>query len=160
MFRDATRAVRLVAAAMGTADFDAARPEARAGEGGTTMSELADTLVREHGLAFKTAHTIAARVLAVRRDVPDARLHETLAAVAFELLGRRIVYSEARLSEILSPRYFITVRRTPGGPAPEETFRALDDSARRLTSDRGWHADRLAALAEADRMLREATAAL
>jgi argininosuccinate lyase len=160
MFRDATRAVRLVAAAMATATFDAARLEARAGEGGTTMSELADTLVREHGLPFKTAHSIAARVLAVRRDYPDVRLHETLAAVAFELLGRRIVYSQERLSEILSPRYFVTVRQTPGGPAPVETARALDEARDRLEPDREWHGGRHGALADADRMLREAASAL
>jgi argininosuccinate lyase len=160
MFRDATRAVRLVAAAMETATFDAARLEARAGEGGTTMSELADSLVREHGLAFKTAHTIASRVLAVRRDHPGARLHETLAAVAFELLGRRVVYSEARLNEILSPRYFVMVRQTPGGPAPGQTRRALEDATRTLESDREWHATRLAALGDADRLLRERMASL
>ena len=45
MFRDALRAVRLVAAAMQTAEFDPERLEARAGEGGTTLTELADTLV-------------------------------------------------------------------------------------------------------------------
>ena len=61
MFRDATRAVRLVAAAMATAEFDAASLEARAGEGWTTLTELADTLVRDHELPFKTAHAIAAR---------------------------------------------------------------------------------------------------
>jgi argininosuccinate lyase len=160
MFRDATRAVRLVAAAMETATFDAARLEARAGEGGTTMSELADTLVREHGLAFKTAHSIASRVLAVRREHPRARLHETLAAVGFELLGRRIVYSEARLNEILSPRYFVMVRQTHGGPAPARTGRALEEAASRLQSDREWHAGRLAALTDADRLLRETTASL
>ena len=66
MFSDATRAVRLVAAAMQTATFDAARLEARAGHGGTTMTELSDTLVREHGLPFKTAHAIAGRVLKAR----------------------------------------------------------------------------------------------
>ena len=54
---------------------------------------------------------------------------ETLAAVCFELVGRPIVYSEERLQEILSPRYFVTVRRTPGGPAPEETARAAAHSA-------------------------------
>ena len=44
MFRDATRAVKLVAAAMTTAEFDAVRLEASAGDGWTTLTELADTL--------------------------------------------------------------------------------------------------------------------
>ena len=78
MFRDATRAVKLVAAAMSTAEFDAARLEARAGDGWTTLTELADTLVRDHGLPFRTAHAIAAhccrRTAARSPDRPLAAL--------------------------------------------------------------------------------------
>jgi argininosuccinate lyase len=160
MFRDATRAIRLVAAAMQTAAFDARRLEERAGKGGTTMTELADTLVREHGLAFKTAHTIAGRVLKARVLDPDARLTETLAAVCFELLGRPIVYKEDRLREILSPRYFVTVRRTPGGPAPEETARAVDRSHASLSGDRKWATSCRDALAAAQRELKARSAQL
>jgi argininosuccinate lyase len=160
MFRDATRAVRLVAAALQTATFDAARLEDRAGHGGTTMTELSDTLVREHGLPFKTAHAIAGRVLKARAHNPDARLSETLAAVCFELIGQPIVYSEERLHEILSPRYFVTVRGTAGGPAPEETARATALSAAVLTADREWAAERREALAAAQRVLKARSAAL
>src|SRR5206468_10420222 len=67
MFRDATRAVKLVGAAMTTAQFDAARLEARADGGWTTLTELADTLVRDRGLPFKTAHAIAGRLIAARQ---------------------------------------------------------------------------------------------
>jgi argininosuccinate lyase len=160
MFRDATRAVRLVAAAMQTATFDAARLEARAGEGGTTTSELADTLVREHQLPFKTAHAITTQVLKVRTQHPEAKLTDTLAAVAFELRGRPITYSEERLREILSPRYFVTVRRTPGGPAPEETARAVEASDARLAADRAWLGERRAALEAAGEQLDARSAAL
>ncbi len=48
----------LVAAAMATAQFDAPRLEARAGDGWTTLTELADTLARDRGLPFRTAHAI------------------------------------------------------------------------------------------------------
>ncbi len=160
MFRDATRAVRLVAAAMQTATFDAARLEMKAGEGGTTTSELADTLVREHRLPFKTAHAITAQVLKVRAGRPDEKATETLAAVSFELIGRPITYSEERLHEILSPRYFVSVRKTEGGPAPEETRRAVDASSARLTADREWLAGRRQALAAARKDLADRSARL
>src|SRR4029453_10222622 len=48
MFHDALRAVTLVAATMRGADFNVERLEAQASEGGTTLTELADHLVREH----------------------------------------------------------------------------------------------------------------
>src|SRR5205814_7547837 len=55
MFRDATRAVKLVASAIATAQFDAVRLEARAADGWTTLTELADALARGHGVPFRTA---------------------------------------------------------------------------------------------------------
>src|SRR5256885_3947029 len=66
MFRDATRAAKLVAAAMRTAEFDAAFLEARAADGWTTLTELADTLVRDDGVPFRTAHAIASRLMSAR----------------------------------------------------------------------------------------------
>jgi argininosuccinate lyase len=160
MFRDATRAVRLVAAAMQTATFDAAKLEQRAGEGGTTMSELADTLVREHRLPFKTAHAITAQVLKVRAQHPESRPTETLAAVSFELVGRPITYSEERLQEVLSPRYFVRVRKTDGGPAPEQTARAIGESAAALAADAEWLAARRTALEDARVALARESSAL
>ena len=88
MFRDATRAVNLVAAAMATAEFDAAALEARAGDGWTTLTELADTLVRDHGLPFKTAHAIAGRLVGGRQRDPNRSLAELLKDATTELAGR------------------------------------------------------------------------
>src|SRR5437773_1935457 len=47
MFKDATRAVKLVAAAMKDATFDVKRLAERAEQGWITVTELADTLTRE-----------------------------------------------------------------------------------------------------------------
>jgi argininosuccinate lyase len=77
-----------------------------------------------------------------------------------ELVGRPILYTEERLHEILSPRYFVTVRRTPGGPAPDQTAAAVAQSAGLLTADREWVAARREALASARRELKARSAAL
>jgi argininosuccinate lyase len=143
MFRDATRTVTLVAATLRGADFDAARLAARAGEGGTTLTELADTLVREEGLPFKTAHGIAALLLKARTEDPGASLAEALAKASKALLGRAIEQPESRLQTIMSPRHFVAVRTTLGGPAPEETARAVAQSRALLDRDRrAWTARR------------------
>src|SRR3977135_4604880 len=73
MFRDSTRGVKLTAAALATAEFDAARLEQTAGEGWTTLTELADTLTRDHQLPFRTAHAIAGRLVQARERQPDGR---------------------------------------------------------------------------------------
>jgi len=160
MFRDATRAVTLVAAAMTTAEFDAPCLEARAADGWTTLTELADTLARDEGVPFKTAHAIAARLVAGRQRAPERSLADLLADASAELLGAPIRYSDEDLARILSPRHFVEVRRTFGGPAPEETARAAQASADELASDRAWLTAATGALAAAERMLAERAAAL
>jgi argininosuccinate lyase len=144
-FGDASRGVRLVAAAMRTAEFDVGGLGARAAEGWTTLTELADTLVRDQHLPFSTAHAVAARLIAARQAAPDRPLATLLDSVAQELLGRPLGYSEQELGEMLSPAHFVGVRRTLGGPAPGETARALAISRDALQQDES----RLAALREA-----------
>src|SRR5262245_4160455 len=113
-FRDATRVVKLVAAAMTTAEFDPKRLEARAGDGWTTLTELADTLVRDHRLPFKSAHGIASRLIAARQRDDKRPLSELLAQASRDVLGSPLAYSDAQLTEILSPRHLVNVRQQPG----------------------------------------------
>ncbi len=160
MFRDALRAVGLVAAAMQTAEFDLARLEAHAAEGGITLTELADTLARDHNVPFKTAHAIAARLLQVLTETPTADLQSVLAAVCLQFLGRTLSYGREDLSRILSPRHFVNIRRTRGGPAPEETERTLAESQQLLDRDHSWLTERRGFSAGADSRLRERAAAL
>jgi argininosuccinate lyase len=160
MFRDATRAVKLVAAAMTTAEFDGERLEARAADGWTTLTELADTLVRDQGLAFKSAHAIASRLMAVRECEPERPLGELLEEASRQVLGSVVSYSDAELTTILSPRHFVDVRKTLGGPAPEETARAAHASRLQLEADEAWWNGATAALTAAERKLAERSAAL
>jgi len=160
MFRDATRAVKLVAAAMTTADFDARRLEARAAEGWTTLTELADTLVRDHGLPFRTAHAIARRLMLERDKDPSVSLSWMLAKASSDLLGAPLNYRDEQLATILSARHFVNVRKTFGGPAPEETRRASETSRAQLAADEAWWTDATSALSAAERLLAERSAAL
>ena len=77
-----------------------------------------------------------------------------------ELTGSPIVYTEAKVAEMLSPRHFVNVRRTPGGPAPEETARAAAASREQLKADESWWETATNALAAAERRLAERSAAL
>jgi len=160
MFRDATRAVRLVASAMTTAEFDAAKLEARAADGWTTLTELADTLVRDQSLPFKTAHAIAQRLIAAHHREPNRPLVELLADASKEFGRAPLSYSAAELAHVLSPRHFVDVRATPGGPAPEETARAAKTSRQQLAADEAWWSGATGALAKAERLLAERSAAL
>ncbi len=101
-FRDATRAVALVAAAMRDAQFDVEKMRARAEGNFITVTELADTLVREQGLPFSRTHSIASRLIAKIRQNPDGALAPMLAEVSKDVTGRAIEYPEDQLRKILS----------------------------------------------------------
>jgi argininosuccinate lyase len=148
-FHDACRAITLVAAAIGSATFDLARLERRAGESFVTITELADTLVRDRGLAFDTAHGIARRVVQARTENPQASLSAVVTAAARELAGIDLAYTEPQLADILSPRHFVEVRTTHGGPAPSVTGQALAQSRGLLHDDQQWLTGRREALAAA-----------
>jgi argininosuccinate lyase len=160
MFRDATRSVKLLAASLRTAYFDPARLEQRAADGWTTLTELADTLVRDHGVPFRTAHAIAARVASGRERQPGRPLAQLLAEASADLLGAALTYSAETLDRILSPRHFVAVRRTPGGPAPEETARAVAASRVELEVDQAWWTSATRALTDAEKRLTSRAAAL
>lgn len=158
MFRDATRAVKLVAALLEGARFDVARLAAQAETGWTTVTELADTLVRERGLPFKKAHALVARLVALRPSTSS--LSEALARAATETLGVPLDYPEERLRHLLSPRHFVEVRRTDGGPAPTETTKAIEAARATLAADEAWWTATRDGLAAAERHLHERSEAL
>jgi argininosuccinate lyase len=120
MFRDAQRAVALLAVSIRGTELNVERMQARAAEGGTTLTELADRLVRDQNISFTMAHSIAAGLLS--GVVPPTSLG----------------YTDEELTRILSARNFVEARRTPGGPAPSETSRALDAARGLLERDRTW----------------------
>ncbi|HTV00234.1 MAG TPA: argininosuccinate lyase [Luteitalea sp.] len=159
-FRDATRAIRLVAGAMSQATFDVDRMAARAAEGGTTVTELADTLARSHALPFRVSHEVAAHFVATRRRLPSASLVDVLAAATTEVLDRTLPYTEAELQHILSARHFVDVRQTLGGPSPIRTTEALDAAREQLSADRTWTTQTRTRLQAARTGLRAAVEAL
>jgi argininosuccinate lyase len=160
MFSDAERAVRLVAAAMTTAQFNRARLAERAAQGWITVTELADTLTRDHGVPFKTSHTIATRLVAESAKRPSDSRAALLREVSAAALGAPVEYDDAALAEILDARHFVRVRTTPGGPAPSEMARAIAASREALQCDERWLEEVRSKLATADKALTAAAAAL
>jgi argininosuccinate lyase len=160
MFNDASRAVMLVAAAMSTARFETARLAERARQGWITVTELADTLARDHNVPFRTSHTIAARLVAEASRRSGEPLTRVLRDVSESVLGRPIEYTDAALTEVLSPEHFVRVRKTPGGPSPEESDRAIKRSRSLLAEDLNWRSAAVEKLRAAEAALKEAAGAL
>ncbi|MBI1873242.1 MAG: argininosuccinate lyase [Acidobacteria bacterium] len=159
-FRDARRAVQLVAAALSDATFDRTRMADRAGQGWITVTELADSIARDHGVPFTRAHAIAARVIRARTENPAAPLDEVVAAASRELLGHPVLLGAGEVERMLDPTHFVEARKTLGGPAPQVTREALSAARERLQRDRAWSAGAHAQLKSASARLLDACAAL
>jgi argininosuccinate lyase len=125
----------------------------RAAEGFTTATELADTLVREAGLPFRTAHSIVAAMVqtAVADGVPSTALTlDMLQAAAQAVLGETLEFDEEQLAQALDPRNFVEVRNGLGGVAPEATAMILEDLSGQIADDTGWLDEIKARLATAE----------
>lgn len=85
----------------------------------TVMTAVADLLVAEYGLAFRTAHDVVGQTL---KDAENetaveplkARLEKHLAAVT----GERTAISESALARALDPDACVRAAQFGGGPAP------------------------------------------
>jgi argininosuccinate lyase len=121
---------RLLAAVVGTMDVNKELLLERAGTGYSTVTELADTLVRERGLSFRTAHAVMTAVvkLAESEGVGAAGISPGLLDRAAEdVIGEPFDLSADEVSRALDPVCFVEIRALPGGPAPEEIKRALQE---------------------------------
>jgi len=145
--------LELLTAVFATAQVDRALLASRAGTGFTTSTELADTLVRDHGLPFRSAHGIAAATVraAIAQGLEAAQVTPTLVDEAAQVvIGRPIGLAAESLHAALDPWTFVRRRNLPGGPAPEAMARSLATLGSALASDRAWLAAEQSRLAAAD----------
>ncbi len=131
-FRDALRVLRLLAAALETAEFQREKMRAAAVRGDTTMTELADALVRRTDASFRQAHRTTALFQEVRQKHPEFTLSEAVDQAAAQVLGRPLGWSLEFLEEVLSPENFVRLRGHFGGPAPESLREAIARSGANL----------------------------
>jgi len=143
----ARQSIPLLSGMIGTAAFNTERMAAEAGRGFSTATELADVLVRDYGLAFRTAHRIVGR--AVRHGSLDLA---TLEGAAREAAGISVIdlgVTEERIAAVLDPRHAIAVRTIIGGPAPAAVAVQLAEQKELLARDRAWAEETETALSRA-----------
>jgi len=130
----------------------------RAIGGFTTVTELADTLVREAEMPFRQAHKLVSGMVsyALANDLEPEHLDsDMMARISEETLGNRITLPDNVIQHALDPMTFVAARTTLGGASPGATAAILDTQAHRLTSDRHWHENELDRLVQAETLLRQ-----
>jgi argininosuccinate lyase len=157
-FAEGHRALRLLAGALASVTVDVARLKEKAAGEFLTMTELADTLVREEGLNFKAAHRLVAatvKQLAGPNESP-ATVVDVLRRVAADALGRPLRTPREKLEAALDPAHFVAVRRVAGGPASEVVAQFLDGQERAAEEDRRWLREKTTLLAASPQAIERA----
>ena len=125
-FDSGGRMLELLAAFLPACQINADRVAATSDAACITITELADTLVREEGLSFRQAHEIAASTArSVIAESLPLRLGFKAFVMAFDAeTGHEPTLDESRFKLVTSAHHFVSVRNRAGGPAPE----ALSDA--------------------------------
>jgi|RhiMetdeSRZDD1v2_1073273.scaffolds.fasta_scaffold15926_6 argininosuccinate lyase len=138
VFEYSERVLELSKAVLEAAEFNVGKALSKCRSGEITLTELADWLVRNRRLPFRTAHRIVSQVgkslrarPARRRGEPQSQRISTLLQVASQTVaGTAILVAPDLMSSILDPVQFVEARKVFGGPSPRTVERSI---ARRRT---------------------------
>lgn len=127
--------IGLLTAVVQTATFNTELMAERAYQGHMTTTALADALVREYGIAFRSSHSIVSKL--VNQSVAESRPIDAamVRGVSTEVLGTALPVTESIVQDALDPRQFVAQRSIFGGCAPEATSAALAGCTERWQRD-------------------------
>jgi argininosuccinate lyase len=115
--------IPLLAEALATATFHPDRMEEEAGKGFSTATGLADLLVQDLGIPFRTAHTIVGK--AVRAGKLDLQTLEKAAGESFGISLKGLGLTPKKVETALDVHSMVDARQVTGGPAPATVKKAL-----------------------------------
>ena len=125
----------------------------------STMTEVADVLVREAGLPFRTARHFAATLTTLGRSSarsPMAFSDQELAEIYQDAVGSELPLPAARIRSAMDPTDMVAARKGQGGPQAMEVDRMLGLQRERLAADRDWLQSQLADVRNATAATRAA----
>jgi len=131
-FEKANRVMKLMVAVIATLEIDKEKTMKMARKSSITITELADTLAREHHVSFRTAHRIASRIakktLDEKKELYDWDVSEINALIGMD----HVSLSESEWKKMISPEHFVEMRSRQGGPNPREVTRMIFDRKQQL----------------------------
>jgi len=118
----------------------------------STATELADMLVREHDIPFRTAYAVVKKLIqkisSEGKKITDIT-PEILSAAVMEATGKSFQTDRETLHKALDPIESVSVKRVTGGPAPIEVLRMKNEKVKKIGADEQWCQTRLLSLKEA-----------
>ena len=119
--------------------------QSRAGIFWTTAANLADVIVRETDLSFRTAHRAVARLVrnAIQQGIgPDGATAAMLDEAAEETIGRALNLSDEIVLRALDPAGAVQGLVTPGSANPVWVQATIDTAQERQQAHRLWYQEK------------------
>jgi argininosuccinate lyase len=130
-----------------------------ASKGFSTMTELADILVRNCRISFREAHEVIAQT--VMRAIAEGKTADQITAdlvqqSALEVMGKEVFISNEDILSALDPTENVKKRDVVGGPAPKAVQNMIDSAWKKIRSQEASHKARLRKLESAHKRLEKA----
>jgi argininosuccinate lyase len=141
MARDTLSVLELMLASLETMVFNEERMLERVDVYWSTATNLADEMVRETGLPFRTVHSIVGRLvrLAVDQELTPAQISTELVDTAAEqTVGHKLGLANELVRRALDPVASVTSLITAGSAHPDATRVTIETAHRYQESHRVW----------------------
>jgi argininosuccinate lyase len=138
---DTVESAGVMASMLSTLKFREEKMRASLSEDKSTATELANHLVRGHGLPFRQAHAIAGRLVrdSLERGITlEEAAYVGLPVVSKEVTGRSVKIDKDQLKSVLDALKTLEMITSAGGANPLSVPRQLVKDARLLRDSRAW----------------------
>ncbi|MGX2960613.1 argininosuccinate lyase [Peribacillus sp. JNUCC 23] len=132
-FTNASRVMKLMYAVISTLKVNEEHAKKMAAKSSITVTELADTLSRDYGISFRKAHSVASHI--AKQSIREGKeLYDWDTQDINEMIAEFVAVhiTEEEWQKIISPEYFVAIRKIQGGPSPKEVKRMIEIRKQKL----------------------------
>jgi argininosuccinate lyase len=107
----------------------------------STMTELADTLLREAAVPFRVGHDFASALTTYGRTNgkrPKDLTYGEATEIYQKVTGQKLPLTDVQFRQAIDARHMVFNRKGRGGPQPSEVRRLLSAQQRRVAQDQSW----------------------
>ena len=141
-------ALPILAGMIRTASFNTERMAEESARGNSTATELADLMVREFGMPFRTAHNIVGR--AVKLGGLSLEVIEEAGAEIYGKSLKGMGLTQEHIDRALSPTEMVAAKQSAGAPNPAMMAAAAESAGALLLHDEERAETLRSALSRAD----------
>lgn len=148
--------LRLLGVTMSGVTFHRERALSWAGTNFSTVTELANSLVREDHLSFRAAHEIVAHAVGILQEKNENAAGikaSMLSDISTELFGKKLTITDEAIARALDPAKNVESKTVEGGTSAKEVERQLSLLEERLSRDQAAVEKKQHSLAAAKREL-------